>query len=251
MCHLLISKSLQWRHNERDGVSNHWRLQVCSTVSSSADHRKHQSSVSLACVRGIHRWPVNYLHKGPVTRKLCLALLIHVCGVIMGAMASLITSLTSVCWTVHSGADQRKHQSAASLTFVQGIHPVTHEEIKQILLSLQNSATGWDDIAPAYSSCLLNLLYSPCQLYAIFLCLRVSFLINWKLQIWSLCINQMTQCILITPDLCLCYVCYLKCLRELCILDYLHSWKLSKYRYCINTSTASGGNTLHIWLLWS
>ena len=35
-----------------------------------ADHRKHQSSASLAFVRGIHRWPVNSPHKGPVTRKM-------------------------------------------------------------------------------------------------------------------------------------------------------------------------------------
>ena len=42
--------------------------------------------------------------------------------VIMGAIASLITSLTIVCSTVDSDADQRKHQSSASLAFVQGIH---------------------------------------------------------------------------------------------------------------------------------
>ena len=40
----------------------------------------------------------------------------------MGAMASQITSLTIVYWTVYSGADQRKHQSSASLAFVWGIH---------------------------------------------------------------------------------------------------------------------------------
>ena len=40
----------------------------------------------------------------------------------MGAMASLITSLTRVYSTVHSCADQRKHQSSASLAFVRGIH---------------------------------------------------------------------------------------------------------------------------------
>ena len=43
---------------------------VCSTVYSGADQRKHQSSASLAFVRGIHRWPVNSPHKGPVTRKM-------------------------------------------------------------------------------------------------------------------------------------------------------------------------------------
>ena len=43
---------------------------VYSTVCSGADQRKHQSSKSLACVRGIHRSPVSSPHKGPVTRKM-------------------------------------------------------------------------------------------------------------------------------------------------------------------------------------
>ena len=43
---------------------------VCSTVGSGADHRKHQSFVSLAFVQGIHRWPVNSPHKRPVTWKM-------------------------------------------------------------------------------------------------------------------------------------------------------------------------------------
>ena len=43
---------------------------VYSTLYSDADQRKHQSSASLAFVRGIHRWPVNSPHKGPVTRKM-------------------------------------------------------------------------------------------------------------------------------------------------------------------------------------
>ena len=43
---------------------------VYSTVYLDADQRKHQSSASLAFVRGIHRGPVNSPHKGPVTRKM-------------------------------------------------------------------------------------------------------------------------------------------------------------------------------------
>ena len=43
---------------------------VNSTVCSGADERTHISSASLAFVRGIHQWPVNSLHKGPVTRKI-------------------------------------------------------------------------------------------------------------------------------------------------------------------------------------
>ena len=43
---------------------------VYSTVYSGADQRKHQRSASLAFVRGIHRRPVNFPHKWPVTRKM-------------------------------------------------------------------------------------------------------------------------------------------------------------------------------------
>ena len=43
---------------------------VYSTVYSGTDQRKHQSSALLDVVWGIHRWPVNYPHKGPVTRKM-------------------------------------------------------------------------------------------------------------------------------------------------------------------------------------
>ena len=45
---------------------------VCSTVCSGADLRKHQSFASLALVRGIHRRPVDFPHKGSVTRKIFL-----------------------------------------------------------------------------------------------------------------------------------------------------------------------------------
>ena len=47
---------------------------------------------------------------------------VHYDDVIMGAMASQITSLTIVDSTVYHGADQSKHQSSASLAFVWGIH---------------------------------------------------------------------------------------------------------------------------------
>ena len=43
---------------------------VCSAVCSGADQRKHQSSASMTFIRGIHRWPVNSPHKGPITRKM-------------------------------------------------------------------------------------------------------------------------------------------------------------------------------------
>ena len=43
---------------------------VCSIVYSDVNQRKHQSSASLAFVREIHRGPVNFPHKWPVTRKM-------------------------------------------------------------------------------------------------------------------------------------------------------------------------------------
>ena len=43
---------------------------VCLTVCSGTDQRKHQSSASRAFVKGIHRWPVDSPHKGPVTQKM-------------------------------------------------------------------------------------------------------------------------------------------------------------------------------------
>ena len=59
--------TIKWRHNECDGVSNHRRLLIRLYRRKS---KKNQSSASLAFVRGIHRWPVNSLHKGPVMRKM-------------------------------------------------------------------------------------------------------------------------------------------------------------------------------------
>ena len=46
----------------------------------------------------------------------------HDSDVIMGAMASQITSLTIVYSTVYSCADKGKHQSSESPAFVRGIH---------------------------------------------------------------------------------------------------------------------------------
>ena len=43
---------------------------VYSTVCSGEDQRKHQNSLSLAFVRGIHQCQANSPHKGPVTRKM-------------------------------------------------------------------------------------------------------------------------------------------------------------------------------------
>ena len=107
---------------------------IYSTIYSGTDQRKHQSSTSLAFVRGIHQWLMNSPHKWLVmwkmfpfdvvimNLKIILVVVIHYDDVIMSAIASQITSLTIVYSIVYSDADQRKHQNSASLAFVWGIH---------------------------------------------------------------------------------------------------------------------------------
>ena len=77
-------------------------------------------------------WITKFVPKSRVDIKSALVQLIvwcqaliwpnHYSDVMMGAMAFQITSLTIVYSAVYSGADQRKHQSSASLAFVRGIH---------------------------------------------------------------------------------------------------------------------------------
>ena len=91
-CRLFTTKSLPEHYSNvmMDAIASQITSLtiVYSTVYSSVDQRKHQSSASLAFVWGIHRWPVNSPHKWPVTRKMfpfddvivtkcCIAYCIH------------------------------------------------------------------------------------------------------------------------------------------------------------------------------
>ena len=58
----------------------------------------------------------------PNSLKIPQMSILHYDDAIMGAIASQITSLMVVYSIVYSDADQRKHQSSASLAFVWGIH---------------------------------------------------------------------------------------------------------------------------------
>ena len=66
--------TLQWRHIGRDSVSydqpHDCLLNRLFRRRKQTQKRKHQSSASLAFVRGIHRGPVNSPHKWPVKRKM-------------------------------------------------------------------------------------------------------------------------------------------------------------------------------------
>ena len=65
---------------------------VFSAVYLDTDHRKYQSSASLAFVRGIHRRPVNSPHKWPVMRKM-----FPFDNVVM--LVQLMTRCKAVNWT--------------------------------------------------------------------------------------------------------------------------------------------------------
>ena len=56
----IFSQPLRWRHNGLDSVSNHQPHHCLLSRLFGRTSRKHQSSASLAFVRGIHRGPVNF-----------------------------------------------------------------------------------------------------------------------------------------------------------------------------------------------
>ena len=91
---------------------------------------KHPISRVRYFTRSYDKTSYRILKRGPtrisnnISRVVCVGwnYITHYGDVIMGAIASQITSLTIVYSTVYSDADQRKHQSSASLAFLQGIH---------------------------------------------------------------------------------------------------------------------------------
>ena len=75
---IYLQSSLQWRHNECDCVSNHRRRYCLPNRLFRRRAQKYQNAASLAFVRGIHQWLVNYPHKEPVNGK-CLHFMTSSC----------------------------------------------------------------------------------------------------------------------------------------------------------------------------
>ena len=95
----------------------------------------------LPCVNLSHHWKWrNFLSQ---TECHISSGAIHYGDVIMGAMASQITSHMIVCTTVNSGADQRKHQSSASLALSAGNSAVTGEFLAQRASNAENDSIWW------------------------------------------------------------------------------------------------------------
>ena len=112
---------LQRRHNDRDGASNHQHNNCLLSRLFRHRSRKHQSVTSLAFVWGIHRWPVNSPHKGPVTRK-CLHLITSLFDS-RNHSRHVTSSLIGYVYTNWNYDDVIKWKHFPRyLPFVQGIH---------------------------------------------------------------------------------------------------------------------------------
>ena len=106
--------------------------------------------------RSLQQKPAAY--GGKIHYKLWVNTDSHYDDVIMTTIASQIASLTSVYSTLYSDADQRKHQSSASLAFVWGIHrdrwiPRTKGQLRGKCFHLMTSSwkgntSTWAEIWP-------------------------------------------------------------------------------------------------------
>ena len=97
------------------------RLQIEGAINLNAQKTECPYS-GMVTNRNRHNWPGDF---SVLLLRSCLDTVLtktHYNDVTMGTIASQITSLTIVYSTVYSDADQRKHQSSASLAFVRGIH---------------------------------------------------------------------------------------------------------------------------------
>ena len=134
-----VSRSLQWRHNWYDCVSNHQPHNCLLTGDVHVIHSFKRS-----------RWT-------PLTKSVMWKRFQgHYSDVIMDAIASQITSLTIVSSTVYSVADQWKHQSSASLAFVWGIHrwPVNSPHKGPVTRNFTTSSwSSWVIISREYHEC--------------------------------------------------------------------------------------------------
>ena len=109
---IMRCRTLQWRHNGRESVSNHQPHDCLLNRLFRRGTKKTSKLASLAFVWGIHRWPVNSPHKWPITRKMFpfddvimrfVAIIIWICdynqwNVFTGLLLILMAVLPNYCW---------------------------------------------------------------------------------------------------------------------------------------------------------
>ena len=128
---------------------------VYSIVYSDADQRKHQSSASLAFVWGIHRDRWIPRTNGQLRGK-CFHLMTSSCVVvdhsigckhysedIITAMASQITSVSIVCSTVCSGADQRNIKARVTDLYAGNWIPLTKGQERGKMFTFDDIIMQW------------------------------------------------------------------------------------------------------------
>ena len=91
-------------------ISHHRRLDYLPDRSSRCRSKKTLSSASLAFMRGIHRWPVNSPHKGPVTRKMLHLMTPSWWNIsIKVSKEQTLWSRWNLCWVSSSWSDLHTH----------------------------------------------------------------------------------------------------------------------------------------------
>ena len=108
----------------------------------------------------------------------------HYSDVILGAMASQITSISIVFSTVYSGVDQRKHQSSASLAFVRGIHRWPVNSPTQMASNAENVSIWWRHHEMTRVFALMWRSRSVSSGWELDLCFRIASLYFWVLTLW-------------------------------------------------------------------
>ena len=98
-----------------------------------------------------------------------------------GALASQITSLTIAYSTVYSDADQRKHQSSASLAFVRRI-PRTNGQYREKCFHLMTSS-WYFHTSPCGSMMLRFPGTCPCLMF-LWKLFHICLMFLWKLFQW-------------------------------------------------------------------
>ena len=97
------------KHSSNGYLQPKGKAAICTEISACNKYAEGHSRPKFILFRNKCRWSIDILA------------LTHYGDVIMGALASQITSLTVVYSTVYSDADQRKYQSSVSLAFVRVI----------------------------------------------------------------------------------------------------------------------------------
>ena len=126
---------LQWRHNGRDGVSNHRRLDCLLNCLFGSRFKKTSKLRVTGLGRGIQRWPTNSPHKGPVSRK-CFHLMTSSWEKHWGVIG--IRTLVP-CWSVAPGDNGSNPAVAVNIWRIRTSRPTTEETASTLWKKKKNN----------------------------------------------------------------------------------------------------------------